>query len=1580
MKRKPLLFLTIASMLMSLGGSIINHKEIGVHAMSTNVSLNNVTFFDIAAGTDHNLALDSGGNLWAWGRNDFGQVGNGTTENVTKPIQIMRGHKFKKISAGNNISAAIDENGYLYGWGDKHNPTATACLLPTICSNSDKYLDINCGYKSTDVTLLEDTSNLKFGFYDYYYNGKAFNTFQISRDSFVYKYRFYGSFNEKRFDTKIISSDGFCDWYSTNYDDFEKHVFIILNDGTYYYDNSSHGSLKKNSGYDYYTYVQFEGIDLSLLNDLDLKSISMTKNKSAFNGKVNVLSAFFLDSKGDLYIVGYNGDGYNFANSIENPRDYLTPYKVNTNIKFKEVFAGESHILALDNNGKIYSWGNNNYGQVGHGNNINKSAPTKIASLDTTQTFDFVATSGEIFNGSFEQYGAINYSLVVEPTKGELVLNSLDGSFTYTPSSGAYGEDIALLSIDYGGSVVDYQVNIHINRKPFISGCTTSFNVDLGNSYTDRIFAIDNDGDTLTYSIVTYPSKGNLTLDNLTGEYTYQTKLNAAGADSFVIAISDGHYTLNVTIDVHVESRVQVNDEVNIYLDNTNPTSYNGNMNASEMDGDIISYSVIGNPSKGTIHIADDGSYLYTPYEGEYGEDTFTLRATDGKYPKDVTYNVTLYSIKDNSVLSHSIITGTTLDSQILTEARNCTPRYSISTEPSKGHVTINSSTGEYTYIPNPGTNKLDSFTVSVNCGYGSYQITINVYQNTSPDTSLVETSFVTNENTTYYGSVASTDIDTGDFLHYSVVNNPTLGNIAVDSNTGDYIYYPNTDVAGHDNAFLSVTDGINKVLISINIKIESVLNAQDTISKTISQNTSLTDTIVASDKDGDILTYKIKTSAANGVATVDSSSGEYTYVPKNNFYGSDTFTIEVSDGTLPRLVTVNVFVNRKPIAEQISINLIANGATVVSEVKVNDLDGDSLTYSVGQVPQKGSVLLDDVTGSFAYSPNPDAAGNDVFTIIATDGCDDAIITINVHNETELVITNSSTNVVVNQGKSTSGQIEASDADGDTLSYSIKTHPTKGTLSLNNNTGAWTYNSSKSAEGKDNFTVTVTDGNTSEDVTYNLTINIPPVFDTLNQTQIQTEQNESYIGTVVSSDADGDKLTYSILVDGTKGSATIDPNTGRYVYRPNDNAAGDDSFVIGVSDGNFVSELIINVHIESEVSTVSSTQNVVVDKNGVVSGDIDAIDLDGDTLSYSISQQGTKGNASITSDGTWTYFANNSAGDDSFIIAVTDGNTTTYVTVFVHISSTPIVVNTEINVTVGEGGSITDSINAYDEDGDELTYSVLTAPTNGSVSINSVTGEYTYVPNSNTSADSDSFVIAVTDGTTTKYVTVNVRINNSPNCADSEINVNQGGAGGGTIQGQDNENDKLTYTVGSQGSHGTVSINSETGEYTYTTNDKNYFGTDTFTIVISDGYTTTTVVITVNILQNQAPTGSGATVDVDAGSSVSGSVGLTDPEGDTLTYEVTQQGDKGTAYVDPNTGEFTYRANYNTEGYDCFIITVNDGFNTRMYLVEVNIAWVDANNSWAIPTTIALGSVTALSLGGAGTLLTLFLKKRKMKK
>ena len=54
----------------------------------------------ISAGIQHNLAIDEEGNLWAWGVNYYGELGDGTTTVRRVPIQIKNGTKFKEIAAG----------------------------------------------------------------------------------------------------------------------------------------------------------------------------------------------------------------------------------------------------------------------------------------------------------------------------------------------------------------------------------------------------------------------------------------------------------------------------------------------------------------------------------------------------------------------------------------------------------------------------------------------------------------------------------------------------------------------------------------------------------------------------------------------------------------------------------------------------------------------------------------------------------------------------------------------------------------------------------------------------------------------------------------------------------------------------------------------------------------------------------------------------------------------------------------------------------------------------------------------------------------------------------------------------------------------------------------------------------------------------------------------------------------------------------------------------------------------------------------------------------------------------------------
>ncbi len=59
---------------------------------------------DVRAGGQHSLALDNAGNVWAWGANQYGQVGNGTTTNVLLPVKVLSG--VTQISAGSFHSLA----------------------------------------------------------------------------------------------------------------------------------------------------------------------------------------------------------------------------------------------------------------------------------------------------------------------------------------------------------------------------------------------------------------------------------------------------------------------------------------------------------------------------------------------------------------------------------------------------------------------------------------------------------------------------------------------------------------------------------------------------------------------------------------------------------------------------------------------------------------------------------------------------------------------------------------------------------------------------------------------------------------------------------------------------------------------------------------------------------------------------------------------------------------------------------------------------------------------------------------------------------------------------------------------------------------------------------------------------------------------------------------------------------------------------------------------------------------------------------------------------------------------------------
>jgi len=74
-------------------------------------------WIQVAAGQDHSLGIKSDGTLWAWGRNSSGQLGDGTWEDKATPVQVDTTMSWARITAGFWHTLATKKDGTLWAWG-----------------------------------------------------------------------------------------------------------------------------------------------------------------------------------------------------------------------------------------------------------------------------------------------------------------------------------------------------------------------------------------------------------------------------------------------------------------------------------------------------------------------------------------------------------------------------------------------------------------------------------------------------------------------------------------------------------------------------------------------------------------------------------------------------------------------------------------------------------------------------------------------------------------------------------------------------------------------------------------------------------------------------------------------------------------------------------------------------------------------------------------------------------------------------------------------------------------------------------------------------------------------------------------------------------------------------------------------------------------------------------------------------------------------------------------------------------------------------------------------------------------------
>jgi alpha-tubulin suppressor-like RCC1 family protein len=368
-------------------------------------SLSGRTVIQLAGGYSHSLALDTLGELHAWGSNTSGRLGNGTTTQSLVPINIssfgtLAGVSVSSIDAGDVHSLAVDTNGGLHAWGGDNY----GALGNGASSTSNVPILISGNFGSLISRTVKQVS------------GSLYNTIAIDDLDEVHVWG-YGTFGTIGNNTTTSTNDSPISISAFGSLVFPvispiKREIVSVSTGTstsYILDNTGevhvfgegtsgklgYFPLNKNNGS--YTSIP---VNISNFGSLSGKSIVQI---SSLGSHVIVL-----DSSGQVHIWGIGSNGRLGNNDTVNQQVpiNISSFGSLSGRTIIQVAVGSFHTLALDTLGQVHCWGNGSFGQIGDGNNNStNSLPINVSSFGSLSGRTIVQISA-----------GTNHSIVLDST------------------------------------------------------------------------------------------------------------------------------------------------------------------------------------------------------------------------------------------------------------------------------------------------------------------------------------------------------------------------------------------------------------------------------------------------------------------------------------------------------------------------------------------------------------------------------------------------------------------------------------------------------------------------------------------------------------------------------------------------------------------------------------------------------------------------------------------------------------------------------------------------------------------------------------------------------------------------------------------------------------------------------------------------------------------------------------------------------------------------------------------------------------------------------------------------------------
>ena len=458
------------------------------------------------------------------------------------------------------------------------------------------------------------------------------------------------------------------------------------------------------------------------------------------------------------------------------------------------------------------------------------------------------------------------------------------------------------------------------------------------------------------------------------------------------------------------------------------------------------------------------------------------------------------------------------------TDADGDTLTYSIAGGADQGKFDIDGTTGALTFKSAPDyespddadTNGEYEVIVEVEDTEGNsaiQMITITVTDdegNSAPTFSSATASNSVAENQTSAYSAAATDAD-GDTLTYSIAGGADQGKFDIDGTTGALTFksapdYESPDDANTDRVYeveiqAADTEG-NSTTQTVTITVtddegnSAPTFSSATASNSVAENQTSAYSAAATDADGDTLTYSIAGGADQGKFDIDGTTGALTFKSAPDYESPDdantdrVYEVEIQaadteGNSTTQTVTITVTDDEGNSAPTFSSatasNSVAENQTSAYSAAATDADGDTLTYSIAGGADQGKFDIDGTTGALTFKSapdyeSPDDANTDRVYEVEIQAADTEgnsttqTVTITVTDEANSapvpIEPIASTSVVENQTAAYT-PTPATDADGDTLTYSIAGGADQDKFDIDVTTGALTFKSAPDYEALD---------------------------------------------------------------------------------------------------------------------------------------------------------------------------------------------------------------------------------------------------------------------------------------------------------------------------------------------------------------------------------------------------------------------------------------------------------------------------------------------------------------------------------